>query len=175
MKRIGICVLLLVLGACDEAPKSDTSKPVTEVPTGKEVSKEVAGGVRDVLAKKGPKWKVEYSGDLSGNLEGSILTAMSVSTTTSVVGKGMAKDMKGAAAGAFQATFMTGNDDNNRMVNTNLTLGDGTKCQEEPKSGLSKGKLIDKESKTFKAEVSGTLVCGPDKAKKITYKATLAK
>ncbi|MEZ4459000.1 MAG: hypothetical protein R3E66_04590 [bacterium] len=174
MKRTAI-FLTIFFCACQEESKTVPPTPEAVVPNSKTVSKEVAGGVRDVLANKGPKWKVDYTGDLTGSVQGNIMTAMSSPMHTSVLGKGMNASKTGAAKASFQATFMAGDNDQDRPVNANLTLEDGTKCKEDIKVGFSKGKLIDKTTETFKAEISGNLVCGDDKSKKIAYKAFLSK
>ena len=80
-------VLFMVLAGCE----SESKAAVAEVPTMNQVASEVESNVRDVVAKKGPKWKVEYSGDLTGSIAGGILTSHSNPVSTIAIGAGMKK------------------------------------------------------------------------------------
>jgi len=166
-----ICALCASGASAADGPDAPSGKP--GVPSQKDIDKEVADGVADVLQGRPPKWRVDYTGDLNGSVQGGILTAMSVSTSTSVVGAAMNADRTGKAREGIGVTLL-GRDKSVAM--TSLTLADGTKCRTDGRAGTpTKVDLIDADSKTFHAEVSGKLVCGPARDKRIDYKATLNK
>jgi len=170
MTHITIPVVLFVaLAGCE----SETRAAVAEVPTTKQVATEVESNVRDVVTKNGPKWKVEYSGDLTGSIEGGILVSHSNPTGTIVNGKGMNKDMTGGAKGGLQVKFHPGKDDVNFAL-VSLTLGDGMKCQSDVRN-LPKGRVFNADNEEFKAEISGELLCGDAKDKRISFEAALNK
>ena len=81
--------------------------------------------------------------------------------------------MKGSASQSLQVNFMASKEAE-RFANVNLTLADGTKCKSDVRN-LSKGKVTNPEPKGFAAEVSGELLCGDAKDKRISYHATMAK
>jgi len=167
MKRIALLVLVLAItAACD----SESPGP----PTKKEIADEVATGVEDELAKKGPKWKVDYRGDLSGHAEGGILVAMGAASSISAKGSGATKKDGAQFREALSLTILNANGDEPSPVVT-LKLGDGTKCTNDNKKGFPELKLIDKEGKTFHAELEGSLVCGEKKDKSISFTAVMQK
>ena len=171
MKRLALLAVLIVAASVCESG-AEPADP--NVPSEQEVADEVSTNVQDVLAKKRPKWKVDYTGALSGSVEGGILTATSVGTSmTSVLGKAMRSDMKGSASQSLQVNFMASKEAE-RFANVNLTLADGTKCKSDVRK-LSKGKVTNPEPKGFAAEVSGELLCGDAKDQRISYQATMAK
>jgi hypothetical protein len=161
MKRLALPLALICLVGCDSKPATDTKIDIPEV------SKEVNDGVKDVLNKRAPKWVIDYSGDVKGTIQGGIMTAVSLSSATKVGGAAMSKDMKGKAAEGFMLTILTVNSPPTATMA--MTLPDGTKCTDAKASTVN---IIDKESKTFKAEAAGNLVCG---AKKISYTAKMNK
>jgi hypothetical protein len=172
MNRLAIyAVMFVTLSACG----SETEPPKASIPIEEEVTKEAATNVSDVLTNKGPKWKVDYSGDLTGSVEGGILTATSAGTgsMTSALGKAMKSDLRGSAPQALQVNFMASQTEE-RFANVNLTLADGTKCKSDIKK-LSRGEVTNPDPKAFTAEVPGELLCGDAKDKRISYSATLAK
>jgi len=161
--------LFVALAGCE----SETEAAVAEVPTTKQVATEVESNVRDVVANKGPKWKVEYSGDLTGSIEGGILTSHSNPTGTIAMGAGMNNDMTGGAQSSLQVKFFPGEDDVNFAL-VSLTLDDGTKCQGDVRN-MPRGRILNAIDEEFKAEVSGELVCGDAKDKGISFDAALNK
>jgi hypothetical protein len=165
-------ILFCAFGAwAADGPDAATAK--TGVPSQKDIAKEVADGVDDGVHGRAPKWTVEYTGDLNGSMQGGILTATSVSTNTSVVGAAMNADRTGKAREGIGVTLL-GRDKSVAM--TSLTLADGTKCRTDGRGGSPpKVDLIDADSETFHAEISGKLVCGPARDIRIDYKATLNK
>lgn len=179
MKRTTLLAFVLALTAACDSDKTAESKASANAgsaapPTKSEIADEVASGVKDQLQKRGPKWKVDYKGDLSGHVEGGVLTAMGVSSSISAVGAAMTKDSKGKAPEGLSVTILNANTDTPNPVVT-LKLADGTKCTNDNKKGFPKIKLIDKERKTFHAELEGALVCGEQKDKSITFSAVLKK
>lgn len=88
-------------------------------------------------------------------------------SATKVTGMAMTKDMKGKAPEGFMLTIMTTTTPPTSTMA--LTLADGANCKD---AGTSMVNIIDKESKSFKAEASGVLVCAD---KEISYKAKLNK
>ena len=162
-------VLFVGLSGCE----SETKAAVAEVETTKQVATEVESNVRDVVAKKGPKWKVEYSGDLTGSIEGGILTFHSDPTSTIAIGRGMNKDMTGGAKGSLQVKFLPGKDDVNFAL-VSLTLGDGTKCQIDVRN-MPTGTVHNVDDEEFEAEASGELLCGDAKDERISFEAALNK
>ncbi len=161
MKRLTLAITLLCFAGCDSKPATDTKIDFPEV------KKEVDDGVKDVINKRAPKWVIDYKGDANGTIQGGIMTAVSVSSATKVGGGAMSKDMKGKATEAFMLTIL--NINTPPTATMALTLPDGTKCVDAKTSTVN---IIDKESKTFKAEAAGNLVCGD---KKVSYTAKLNK
>lgn len=164
--RCTVLLLLTLIVACDESKdaKPDSTPPV-EVPTKAGVAKEVAKGVKDVATKKGPQWKVNYSGDYSGSIEGTVLVA----SGKSAVGSSHRKSEQGHRPG-IRVTQMAED-----KFSVRLTLPDGAQCKDDlSEKQLSAGKVLDAGKDTYKAELSGNLVCGEEK-KKIKYTATLNK
>jgi len=161
-------VLFMALVGCESE-----SRAAADVPTTKQVASEVESNVRDVMAKKGPKWKVEYSGDLTGAIEGGILTSNASPTSTIAIGAGMNKDMTGSAKGGLQVRLFPGKHDG-QFASVSLTLGDGTKCQQDVRN-LPRSKVLHADNEKFKAEVWGELLCGDAKDKRISFEAVLDK
>jgi hypothetical protein len=163
-------ILFVALAGCE----SETKAAVAEDSTTNQVASEVESNVRDVMAKKGPKWKVEYSGDLTGSIEGGMLTSHSNPTAATIaIGGGMNKDMTGSAKGRLQVRFLPGKDDAG-FAWVDLTLGDGTKCRHDFRN-LPGGRVLNADNEKFKAEASGELLCGDAKDKRISFEATINK
>lgn len=168
---------MLALAACDSGAAPDgKADPTTETPAEKVIKKDVDQGVKDELAKRGPKWKVEYSGDLTGAIEGGIMTAGKVASSMprmTVVGAGMKKDNSGQGTESFGATISGPAGKEYAMVK--LTLADGTRCSVSPDTAKmpSELKLIEPDPRKLRAVLKGSLACGEQKDKVITYMATL--
>lgn len=167
-------IAAFALSACDPAPEDKPTPTEVKVPGSKEISKEVATGVKDVLADKGPKWTITYSGGMSGEISGNIMTAMVMGPNTTVAGRGMNADKTGSAPAGFSATITKGGDKPTAMLR--MTLADGTKCRITSGSvdGKETVKIINPDAKEFQAELTGKLGCGDDK-KIVSYKAVLKK
>lgn len=170
MKRPVLLGVIVLLCACDSKTDPPEIKgPSVNIPTQKEIQKEVSSNVKDVLDKKGPKWSATYSGDLSGSVSGDILTAMGATSASIVaVGMGMTKDMKHTKKEGIRAIIIK----NGKVpiAQTTLALADRTQCYQTNVHKWSSVKIIDEDPETFHAELAGTLLCGD---KTITYKATL--
>lgn len=162
MKLFALLFTLVFLYGCDS--KTETNVEITDEPT---LKKEIANDVKDLIGKRAPKWIIDYSGDMNGTIQGGIMTAMSLPSATKVGGSAMTKDMKGKAPETFMLTLLTIAIPPTATMA--LTLADGTKCNDANASTVN---IIDKKTKTFKAEAVGTLVCGD---KKISYKANMNK
>lgn len=176
-----LTALLLIAGpGCDKetaTPAAEeaevTGETKTEIPDEEEIKKEVASGVDDVIKKRAPKWKFEYSGDLKGTVEGGIMSVVSVGKNTTIAGGAMTKDRKGKAPQSFTAQIMRYGD--TPQVQMKLTLPDGMECRATPGEDTATVDVADGDRKTFRATVKGALTCGEAKDKKIKYTATLNK
>jgi nitrous oxide reductase accessory protein NosL len=170
MKHRAISALLiLAITGCES--ETETSQP--NLPAQTEAANQVTTNVQSVLASNGPKWKVEYSGDLNGSVAGGILTHTPVSTgsMTSVLGKAMKSDLSGSALQTITVNLMASATDE-RFANVELTLADGTKCKSAV-SNLSSGRVTNPDPKAFSAVVTGELLCGDARDKRIQYLASL--
>lgn len=130
-----------------------------------------SGGSSSVGGEDGPKWRVEYSGDLNGEVSGDIMSVAGIATNTMLAGAAMNEDSTGAANESLRVTITRYGDEPQASVT--LNLADDTKCLDvtnlDPKP--SRVDVSDSESKTFRAEISGTLYCGPGKDKRIDFTA----
>ena len=162
MKLIALLFTLLFSYGCDSRNETGVN-----IPDDAPIKKEIAGGVKDVINKRAPKWVIDYSGDVKGSIQGGIMTAITVSSFTKIGGTAMTKDMKGKAPETFMLTIL--NISTPPTATMALTLADGTKCKDAKASTVN---ITNQESKTFKAEAAGVLVCGD---KKISYQAKMNK
>jgi hypothetical protein len=162
MKRLTLLFTVLFLYGCDSNSGNDVN-----IPDELAIKKEIKDSVKDVSSKHAPQWIIDYTGDLNGSIQGIVLSAMSMPSFAKVTGMAMTKDMKGKAPETFMLTILTV--DTPPTATMALTLADGTQCVDENASTVN---VIDKESRTFKAEAAGTLLCGD---KKITYTARMNK
>lgn len=169
MKIAILNLSVLCLMACDASTAQNPSDKT-------ELAAEVHADAADVLARKGPSWVIEYSGDLEGTMKGGVMSITSVSRTVVAAGKAMKPDNTGSATQAMSLTITTYGDKPSGRLK--LTLADGTECsestsREHPQS--STVNVVDPDRKTFKAEASGTLSCGQTRDKTVTYTAKLSK
>lgn len=160
MNRLALFFMFLFLYGCDS--KTETDVNISDEPT---IKKEIASNVKDAIDKRAPKWVINYSGDMQGTIQGIIL----IPSGTKIGGSAMTKDMKGQAPERFMLTILTFAEPAPPVATMAITLADGTKCVDAKASTVN---IIDKESKTFKAEAAGELVCGD---KKISYQAKMNK
>jgi hypothetical protein len=147
--------LILTLAACGSAGDSEGSS---------------ASGGSD---GDGAKWRIEYSGDLNGEVSGSIMSVVGIASNTTVAGGAMKEDRSGAADHEFRARILQLGDE--PTVSFSLTLADGTRCTEprQQDSQPTTLNLLDEAADTFRAEIRGTLYCGPERDQRIEYTAHL--
>lgn len=98
---------------------------------------------------------------------------MSHSSPTGTIanGKEMNNDMTGSAKGSLEAKFYRGEDEL-KFALVSLTLDDGTRCQSDVRN-MPTGRVLNADDEAFKAEVSGELLCGDAKDKRISFDAML--
>lgn len=132
-----------------------------------------SGGSSSSGGGDGSKWRVEYSGDLNGEVSGSIMSVVSAGSNTTVAGGAMSEDRSGSADHSFRATIMRHGDE--PSVSSTLELADGMRCSEvrQQDSQPSTVEIFDEEKDTFRAEIRGTLGCGPEKEHRIEFTAHL--
>lgn len=171
LRSILLISIVTSLAACD----SGNDQGAAPEDTGKSLASDPSGTERELDENDGDdsKWRIDYSGDLEGQVSGSIMTTVSLGQNTTVAGMAMNEDSTGAAEQGFRATILTYGDE--PIASMSLELADGSSCVDvtarDPHS--SSVKILDPEKDTFRAEIEGTLHCGPDKDKKIQYTAIL--
>ena len=174
MKTAMLMLSLLCLAACDSKSADVKSESKTGVPQKSDIADEVKSGVDHVLADKGAKWVVDYSGDLKGSIEGDVMAVTSMARMTVAAGKAMKSGKTGSATQEMMLKVTNYGDKPGGDMS--LTLADGTKCSEsmvQADRKAAKLNVIDPDRKTFKAEMSGVLKCGEAKDKTIKYTAKL--
>ncbi|NEZ04290.1 hypothetical protein G4Y73_09050 [Wenzhouxiangella sp. XN201] len=132
-----------------------------------------SGGSSSSGGGDGSKWRVEYSGDLNGEVSGSIMSVVSVASNTTVAGGAMNEDLTGSADHSIRATIMRYGDE--PTVSFSLELADGMRCFDVTKQDPqpSTVEIFDEEKDTFRAEIQGTMYCGPEKDQRIEFTAYL--
>lgn len=132
-----------------------------------------SGGSSSSGGGDGSKWRIEYSGDLNGEVSGSIMSVVKVGTNTTVAGGAMNADPTGSADHGFRATIMRYGDE--PTVSVSLELADGMRCSvvRQQDSQPPTVEIFDEEKDTFRAEIRGTLQCGPEKDQRIEFTAYL--
>lgn len=153
LRWVLLCLIGLTLAACGTADDSGGSS---------------ASGGGD-----GAKWRVEYSGDLNGEVRGSIMSVVGVASNTTLAGGAMKEDRTGSAEHNFRARIMRLGDET--PVSFSLKLADGTRCFDVTgqDSQQSTVEIFDEEKDTFRAQIQGTLHCGPEKDQRIEFTAYL--
>ncbi len=121
----------------------------------------------------GAKWRVEYSGDLNGEVSGSIMSVVGIGSNTTIAGGAMNEDRTGSAEHNFRGRIMQLGDET--MVSFSLKLADGTRCSNatQQDSEQTTAEVFSEEKDTFRAEIRGTLHCGPEKDQRIDFTAHL--
>ena len=113
----------------------------------------------------GPKWQLDYSGDLSGHIEGKSLVIVRAGTPTHL---NFAVKTIGNNPG-LTATLSVREDKPSGFL-TRVTLEDGTKCTPVDRSDV---KVIDTSKETFHATVKGKLKCGETEDQIIDFEAVI--
>lgn len=160
-----------LLLACDKPaepaePEAEGAAVAEKLPG--EVGDQVEKGVKDVLDAKGPKWRVEYDGDISGAVEGGILSVITMQGNRTLAGAAMTEDMKGKAPQSFRVSIHDIPKEGFKPLMASLKLPDGTKCTDTTGKD-TKAEIMNGEKKKLEAKLTGTMRCGDDK--KITYTA----
>jgi hypothetical protein len=154
LRLVLMFVIALTLAACGAAGDSNASS---------------ASGGGD-----GYKWRIAYSGDLDGEISGSIMSVVGIASSTTVAGGAMNEDLSGSAEHAFRARIMRYGEETS--ISFSLTLADGTRCSDSARqddSQPSTVEVFDEASDTFRAQIEGTLYCGPERNQRIDFTAHL--
>jgi hypothetical protein len=132
-----------------------------------------SGGSSSSGGGDGSKWRVEYSGDLNGEVSGSIMSVVGIASTMTVAGGAIDIGETSAANRAFQARISQLGD--RTSVSFRLTLDDGTPCSNAtvPDPEQSTVDILDDAADSFRAEISGTLLCGEAREQRIDFTAYL--
>lgn len=132
-----------------------------------------SGGSSSSGGGDGSKWRVEYSGDLNGEVSGSIMSVVAIASNTTVAGGAMNEESTGSADHSIRATIMRYGDE--PTVSFSLELADGMRCFDVTKQDRqpSTVEIFDEEKDTFRAEIQGTMYCGPEKDQRIEFTAYL--
>ncbi|MBY6204133.1 hypothetical protein [Halomonas denitrificans] len=166
---IPLAALIAGCGSDEAADAAPAGKPESAAAT--DAPQATPSSNVDNSEGDGTEWRVEYSGDLEGTVSGTILSVTGIGSNTVLAGADINDEITGAADHSFRAQISRYGD--TPAVRFTLTLGDGTKCQDAAVVGdePSSIEIEDAERRTFRARMSGSLVCGPERDRRIDYTA----
>ncbi len=166
-----IPLAVLIVGCGSDDASNDASAEASDASRVDNAPEATPSSNVDNSEGDGTEWRVEYSGAHEGTVSGTILSVTGIGPNTVLAGADINDEITGAADHSFRAQISEYGD--TPAVRFTLTLGDGTKCQDGAVAGgePSSIEIDDAERRTFRARMSGTLVCGPERDQRIDYTA----
>ncbi|KAA9134042.1 hypothetical protein F3N42_00380 [Marinihelvus fidelis] len=107
------------------------------------------------------EWQFTYAGDIEGEVAGEVLSSTAVMTNLTIAGGAYGEQPGKRATQKFRMTVSRSPDGAPASVLFNLTLPDGTKCNN---TGAVEADIQDDNKKTLEATFAGEMDCDGQRA-----------